>query len=121
MADILLSFGVATSDADVSEIQKGLEKIITKIEKHPPKVRVGLTVDDDAIKHFKKQLEAVLNTVGLANGTPITLNISGLGEISAQATEAANAMKRATGATKQHGSALTPVLNSYREDRKSVV
>ena len=34
MADILLSFGVATSDADVSEIQKGLEKIITKIEKH---------------------------------------------------------------------------------------
>ena len=115
MADILLSFGVATSDADVSEIQKGLEKIITKIEKHPPKVRVGLTVDDDAIKHFKKQLEAVLNTVGLANGTPITLNISGLGEISAQATEAANAMKRAAGATKQHGSALTPVLNSYRE------
>ena len=115
MADILLSFGVATSDADVSEIQKGLEKIITKIEKNPPKVRVGLTVDDDAIKHFKKQLEAVLNTVGLANGTPITLNISGLGEISAQATEAANAMKRAAGATKQHGSALTPVLNSYRE------
>lgn len=63
MADILLSFGVATTDADVSEIRKGLDTIITKIEKNPPKVRVGLTVDNDALNHFKKELEAILNTV----------------------------------------------------------
>ena len=115
MADILLSFGVSQTDGDVKDIRKGLESIITKIEQNPPKVRVGLTVDNDALRHFKKELEAILNTVSLANGAPITLNISGLGEISAQATEATNAMKRATGATKQHGSALTQVLNSYRE------
>ena len=88
MADILLSFGVATTDADVSEIRKGLEQIITKIEKNPPTVRVGLTVDNDALNHFKKELQAILNTVSLANGAPITLNISGLGEISSQATQA---------------------------------
>ena len=88
MADILLSFGAATTDGDVSEIRKGLDAIITKIEKNPPKVRVGLTVDNDALRHFKKELEAILNTVSLANGAPITLNIRGLGEISAQATHA---------------------------------
>ena len=88
MADILLSFGVSQTDGDVKDIRKGLESIITKIEQNPPKVRVGLTVDNDALNHFKKELEAILNTVSLANGAPITLNISGLGEISAQATQA---------------------------------
>ena len=115
MADILLSFGVATTDSDVSEIRKGLDTIITKIEKNPPKVRVGLTVDNDALNHFKKELEAILNTVSLANGAPITLNISGLGEISTQATQAAGAMKKATGSIKQQSTALSTVLQKYEQ------
>ena len=115
MADILLSFGVATSEADVSEIRKGLDQIIKKIEKNPPKIRVGLTIDDAAIKNFKQQLETVLNTVGLANGAPITLNISGLGEISSQASQAADSVKKMANSTRQYSSAIAPVLNSYRE------
>ena len=111
MADILLSFGVATTDADVSEIRKGLDTIITKIEKNPPKVRVGLTVDNDALKHFKKELEAILNTVSLANGAPITLNISGLGEISAQATQA----KKSLDNLKKSGSGTGSAFNEAKK------
>ena len=92
-ADILLSFGVATSDADVSEIQKGLQTIIKKIEKDPPQVRVGLTVDDDALKSFKTKLEGVLKTLSLANGAPITLKIDGLGEVTSEAAKATKALK----------------------------
>lgn len=92
-ADILLSFGVATSDADVSEIQKGLQTIIKKIEKDPPQVRVGLTVDDDALKGFKTKLEGVLKTLSLANGAPITLKIDGLGEVTSEAAKATKALK----------------------------
>jgi len=111
MADILLSFGVATTDSDVSEIRKGLDTIITKIEKNPPKVRVGLTVDNDALNHFKKELEAILNTVSLANGAPITLNISGLGEISAQATQA----KKSLDNLKKSGSGTGSAFNEAKK------
>lgn len=111
MADILLSFGAATTDGDVSEIRKGLETIITQIERNPPKVRVGLTVDNDALQHFKKELEAILNTVSLANGAPITLNISGLGEISTQATQA----KKSLDSVKKAGSGTGTAFNDAKK------
>lgn len=107
MADILLSFGVATGKADVSEIQKGLQTIIKKIEESPPKVRVGLTVDQEALKNFKSQLEKILNTVSLANGSPINLNISGLGEISVQANKAAVSISKVSAEMKEAGQAGT--------------
>lgn len=111
MADILLSFGVSQTDGDVKDIRKGLESIITKIEQNPPKVRVGLTVDNDALNHFKKELEAILNTVSLANGAPITLNISGLGEISAQATQA----KKSLDNLKKSGSGTGSAFNEAKK------
>lgn len=111
MADILLSFGVSQTDGDVKDIRKGLESIITKIEQNPPKVRVGLTVDNDALGHFKKELEAILNTVSLANGAPITLNISGLGEISTQATQA----KKSLDNLKKSGSGTSSAFNEAKK------
>ena len=92
MSDILLSVGLQKGSAETSQIQADLQDIISRIDKNPPKVKVGLQVDQSAINHFKSQLTQIVNSVGLSNGAPITVNISGIGEIATQAGKAKNAL-----------------------------
>ena len=94
MSDILLSVGLQTGSAETSQIQSDLQRIISRIDKNPPKVKVGLQVDQSAINHFKSQLTQIVNSVGLSKGAPITVNISGLGEVGAQAGKAVEGLKK---------------------------
>ena len=92
MSDILLSVGLQKGAAETSQLQADLQSIISRLDKNPPKVKVGLTVDQSALNHFKSQLTTIVNSVGLSKGAPITVNISGLGEIGAKAGKAKKAL-----------------------------
>lgn len=109
MSDILLSVGLQTGTAETSQIQDDLDKIIAKIDKNPPKVKVGLQVDQSAINHFKSQLTQIVNSVGLSSGAPITVNISGIGEITAQASKASKALDGVTSAANAAGNAVNSI------------
>ena len=111
-----MSFGVQQGSEDVKRIRDGISSIISDLDKNPPKVRVGLTIDDSAIAHFKSQLSSILNTVSLANGTPITINVSGLGEIT---TEAGRASKSLDGVAKSAQKASTSTKESAKSAKKA--
>lgn len=106
MSDVLLSVGLQTGSAETSQIQHDLQEIISRIDKNPPKVKVGLQVDQSAINHFKSQLTQIVNSVSLSSGTPITVNISGIGEITAQANNAKMALDGVAKAGKQAADAV---------------
>lgn len=118
MSDILLSFGIQKGAADVERIRGDLNSILLSLDRNPPKVRIGLTVDENAIAHFKSQLSSILSTVSLTNGTPLTISVSGLGEITAEAGRAksalggvANAARDASRATQQANSSTKQSAN----------
>ena len=106
MSDILLSVGLQKGAAETSQLQADLQSIISRLDKNPPKVKVGLTVDQSALNHFKSQLTQIVNSVGLSKGAPITVNISGLGEISAQAGKAKQALDGVAKAAKDAASSV---------------
>ena len=108
MSDILLSVGLQKGAAETSQLQADLQSIISRLDKNPPKVKVGLTVDQSALNHFKSQLTQIVNSVGLSKGAPITVNISGLGEISAQAGKA----KQALDGVAKSGKAAADTINN---------
>lgn len=106
MSDILLSVGLQKGAAETSQLQADLQSIISRLDKNPPKVRVGLTVDPSALNHFKTQLTQIVNSVGLSKGAPITVNISGLGEISTKAGKAREALSGVAKAAKDAASSV---------------
>lgn len=106
MSDILLSVGLQKGSAEVSQIQTDLQNIISRIDKNPPKVKVGLQVDQSAINHFKSQLTQIVNSVGLSKGAPITVNISGIGEITTKAGQAKKALDGVAKAGKEAAAAV---------------
>ena len=106
MSDILLSVGLQKGAAETSQLQADLQSIISRLDRNPPKVKVGLTVDQSALNHFKSQLTQIVNSVGLSKGAPITVNISGLGEITAQAGKAREALSGVAKAAKDAASSV---------------
>ena len=116
MSDILLSVGLQTGSAETSQIQSDLQKIISRIDKNPPKVKVGLRVDQSAINHFKSQLTQIVNSVSLSSGAPITVNISGIGEITAQANNAKKALDGVANAGKKAADAVNTMNSKQSTD-----
>lgn len=123
MSDILLSFGVQHGAADVERIRKDLDSVIAGLDRNPPQVRVGLRVDENAIAHFKSQLSSVLNTISLSDGAPVTLNISGLGKVTAEAGRAKKSLddvtKSAKNASKETKKATNDTEKAAREAAKA--
>ena len=115
MSDILLSFGVQKGTADVKRIRDDLNSILTSLDSNPPRVRVGLTIDDSAIAHFRSQLSSVVSAISLTNGTPITINISGLGEITAEAGRAREAIGGVADAAREASQATQEATGSTRQ------
>lgn len=96
MSDILLSVGMQKGSVGSSQIEIDIKEIVNRISKNPPKVKVGLQIDQSAINHFKSQLSRIVNSVGRSKGSPITVRISGLGEITSKATDAKRALEGVT-------------------------
>lgn len=92
MADILLSVGLQRGTAGSTQIEQDLTSIINRINSNPPQVNIGLNVSEAALRTFRTQLQQIINTVALTNGAPITVNISGLGELAAKANDAKAAL-----------------------------
>lgn len=92
MSDILLSVGMQKGNVGSSQLEVDIKEVVARISKNPPKVSVGLTVDQTALNNFKSQLTQIVNSVGLSKGAPITVNISGIGEITAHAGKAKKAL-----------------------------
>lgn len=120
MSDILLSVGLQTGAAETSQIQADLQKIISQIDKNPPRIRVGLQVDQTAINHFRSQLTQIVNSVALAKGAPITVSISGIGEITTQAGKAKAALDGVATAGRQAAESINkmgsqPVVKKLTE------
>ena len=116
MSDILLSVGLQKGAAETSQIQADLQSIISQLDNNPPKVKVGLQVDQSAINHFKSQLTQIVNSVGLSKGSPITVNISGLGEISTQASNARQALNGVAEASRQAANAINNMGTPQAQD-----
>lgn len=106
MSDILLSVGLQKGAVGSTQIEQDLSAIINRISKNPPKVKVGLQVDQSAINHFKSQLTQIVNSVGLSQGAPITVNISGIGEITTKAGQAKKALDGVAKAGKEAADAI---------------
>ena len=53
-----------------------------------------LKLSPAAVSDFKKQLAAVVNTVGLSTGTQITISAAGIGEIKSKLKDAQDAIKK---------------------------
>lgn len=92
MSDILLSVGLQKGNVGFSQLEVDIKEVVARISKNPPKVNVGLQVDQAALNNFKSQLTQIVNSVRLSTGAPITVNISGIGEITAQADKAKKAL-----------------------------
>ena len=116
MSDILLSVGLQKGSAETSQIQADLQSIISRIDKNPPKVKVGLQVDQSAINHFKSQLTQIVNSVGLSKGAPITVNISGIGEITTKAGQAKKALDGVAKAGKHAADAVNKMSAKQSTD-----
>lgn len=115
MSDILLSFGVQKGTADVERIRNDLDSILSDLDRNPPQVRVGLTIDESAIAHFRAQLSSVVSAISLTNGAPITINISGLGEITAEAGRAQEALGGVAEAAQDASQATQAATDSTRQ------
>lgn len=100
MSDILLSVGMQKGSVGSSQLEIDIKDVVARISANPPKVSVGLKVDQSALNHFRSQLTQIVNSISLSNGSPITVNISGLGEVSSQATSAASALNNMKEAAK---------------------
>lgn len=126
MSDILLSVGMQKGRVGSSQLEIDVKDVVDRISNNPPKVSVGLEVDQAALDHFKSQLTRIVNTISLANGAPITVNISGLGEVSAQANSARNAINSVGEAARNAGAAAAnaastaagAALNAEQEARR---
>ncbi len=92
MADILLSAGLQKGSLGTSQIEQDLQSIVKRINESPPTVNVGLNVSNAALNKFRSQLTQIVNSIGLSSGAPITVNISGLGEVTTQANNAHDAL-----------------------------
>ena len=112
MSDILLSVGLQKGSAETSQLQTYLRDIISQLDSNPPKVKVGLQVDQSAINHFRSQLTQIVNSVGLSKGAPITVNISGLGEVTTQANNAKDALGNMAKAAKVAQDATSDAANA---------
>lgn len=84
MSDILLSVGMQKGQVGASQLEIDVKDVVARISKNPPKVSVGLKVDQTALNHFKSQLTQILNSISLSKGSPLTINISGIGEVTTQ-------------------------------------
>ena len=115
MSDILLSFGVQKGAADVERIRGDLDSILASLDRNPPQVRVGLTIDESAIAHFRAQLSSVVSAISLTNGAPITINISGLGEITAEAGRAQEALGGVADAARDASQATQEATDNTRQ------
>ncbi len=112
MSDILLSVGMQKGHVGSSQLEIDIKDVVARISKNPPKVSVGLKVDQSALNHFKSQLTQIVNSISLTNGAPITVNISGLGEVSSQATSAASALNNMKEAAKAAQNATNESANA---------
>ena len=114
MSDILLSVGLQNGAAETSQIQKDLQEIIKEIDKNPPKVKVGLEVDQKALANFRSELTKILSGIAATDGKSVKVSISGIGDIESHAGAAVGAAKKASDAIKQQNASLKSVLADYR-------
>ena len=114
MSDILLSVGLQNGAAETSQIQKDLQEIIKEIDKNPPKVKVGLEVDQKALANFRSELTKILSGIAATDGKSVKVSISGIGDIGSYAGAAVGAAKKASDAIKQQNASLKSVLTDYR-------
>jgi hypothetical protein len=127
MSDILLSVGMQKGHVGSSQLEIDIKDVVARISKNPPKVSVGLKVDQSALNHFKSQLTQIVNSISLTNGSPITVNISGLGDVGAKAKTAKKAFDE-LGVTKipakksldtEYARLLTEKKTAYGEYRQA--
>ena len=118
MSDILLSVGLQTGKAAISQIQSDLNVMIAKMDSNPPRIKIGLDIDQSSVNAFKNRIAALLNSITTDGGEPITLKINGLGEITAKSTQAASSVKKVTEAA---GEAAEAVKNIGGNDATKAV
>lgn len=91
MADFLLSVGVDVG-LSYTEMQKDISALVSKLNSNPPKIKVGLDIDNTTLTNFKKQVEALNKSLG---STPAVKAKSGTAQSTSQDTAATNANTKA--------------------------
>lgn len=91
MADFLLSVGVDVG-LSYTEMQKDISALVSKLNSNPPKIKVGLDIDNTTLTNFKKQVEALNKSLG---STPAVKTKGSTSQSTAQDTAATNANTKA--------------------------
>ena len=107
MADILLSVGLQTGQGDYSSFYKSIESIVKRAESGAPKVQVGIEISQSSLSAFRSQLTQIVNSISVNNGSPIKVEIPGIGQITSQAGAAQAAVGKVDAAAKAAGDSLT--------------
>ena len=120
MADILLSVGLQTGQGDYSGFYKSIETIVKRAESGAPKVQVGIEISQSSLSAFKSQLTQIVNSIGVNNGSPIKVEIPGIGQITSQAGAAQAAVGKVDAAAKAAGNSLATMGNKGAAAGKQV-
>lgn len=91
MADFLLSVGVDVG-LSYTEMQKDISALVSKLNSNPPKIKVGLDIDNTTLTNFKKQVEALNKSLG---STPAVKTKGSTSQSTTQDTAATNANTKA--------------------------
>ena len=76
MADFLLSVGVDVG-LSYDEMRKGIEQVVSRLNANPPKVKLGLDIDNASVDKFRTQVTQI--TSQLANlGGNVTVGAGGV-------------------------------------------
>lgn len=117
MSDVLLSFGVQNAKADASKMISDLEAAFSNSD--PVQIKVGLKVDKSALNTFKSQLSQIVNSISLSNGTPITLRIDGIGDISSQTDNVKKSIDGVSDSAKKASKSLDEMTTSQQRSSLS--
>lgn len=92
MADFLLSVGVDVG-LSYTEMQKDISALVSKLNSNPPKIKVGLDIDNTTLTNFRNQIDEISRKLGTTAAVKVTTSSSA--QTIAQDTAAINANTQA--------------------------
>ena len=102
MADFLLSVGVDVV-LSYDQMQKDISNLVSQLNSNPPKIKVGLDIDNTAIANFRTQVDEITKTLGGLGGVGTT------SAAAASASSAAASMADLAAKTREAAGAATQV------------
>ena len=103
-ADFLLSVGI-NHETSLTEMQKGIQSIVERLNANPPKIKVEFDIDQASVTRLRSQIESMLESGGLGGKTTHTDNLS-FTQTATNAQKAADEISKLKAETNSLGTAV---------------